>query len=508
MKQTLNLNLSQRLTMTPQLKQSLRLLQLSSLDLEQEIQQQLDSNPLLERDDLANDSNETEGTIKNENHETNISELDSRIEPAISKAATDANSIDTDDVAFHENQEETLAPEQDLSSSWDDQSSFRQSATEFASQGTNTEFTQFVSKQETLFEHLDWQIQMTTLSTRDKSIARSILHSLDDEGYLTTDPAEIQKMFSADLEVDLDEVQAVLSLIKTLEPIGAGARDLAERLLLLLGHMPENTLGLGNAKVIVNDHLDLLASHNLAALKKALNINEQSLTASLSLITSLNPRIASKFKSDQLDYIVPDSIVRQDGDRWRAFINPNNQSKLRINQLYADMLKSEIDESESEYIQSNLQQAKMFIKGLMSRYDTLLLVSQAIVERQQAFFNEGEHAMRPMVLQDIANELNMHESTISRATSGKYLLSNKGVYELKYFFSSALTSTDGGTSSSTAIRSLIKKMVDEEAKEKPLSDNKIAKLLEQQGHIVARRTVAKYRENMQIAPSSQRKSLI
>ena len=516
MKQTLNLQLSQRLTLTPQLKQSLKLLQLSSTDLENEIQHCLDTNPLLERDDT-----EQESIITESNQGTEAFEQDKPVEPTQQNDENSSNlsSSDTEiidfedstyqnDITVDDSQTDQMVAEQDTQNSWDEAFISSNTASSSSATDTNLEITQFVSKQETLFEHLNWQILMTPLSEKDKSIARSILHSLDDEGYLTADLSEIKDMYHADLDVEIDEIQAVLSLIKTLEPKGVGARDLQERLLIFLHEMPPETQGLELAKIIVSEHLDLVASHNVTKLKKTLHIDERTLSTSLGLITQLNPRIAAEFKSDQLDYIVPDIIVKQVNQQWQAFINPENQSKLRINQLYANMLKSKLDDAGTEYIQSNLQQAKMFIKGLMSRYDTLLLVSQAIVERQQDFFERGEHAMHPMVLQDIANELDMHESTISRATSGKYLLSSRGVYELKYFFSSALGSTDGSTSSSTAIRSLIKKMVDHESKDKPLSDNKIAKMLEQQGHIVARRTVAKYRESMQIAPSSQRKSMI
>lgn len=513
MKQTLNLKFSQRLTLTPQLKQSLRLLQLSSLDLEDEIQNCLDSNPLLERGDVDDQADAGEQLEQGQENDLNsLSDKNQNLLDADNPSALsaqDRSQVDTNDQQFQDADAENLAPEQDLSDSWDQ--SFMPSQNSIASTGNNdanVEFTQFISKQETLFEHLNWQIQMTTLTDKDKSIARSILRSLDEDGYLTVDLDEIKAMFDADLDVEIDEIQAVLSLIKTLDPVGVGARDLQERLSIFLQRMPAQTPGLDVAKSIVNQHLGLVATHNIAKLKKALNVDDALLSASLSLIMDLNPRIAMEFKSDELDYIVPDVIVRELNGRWTAFINPDNQSKLRINQMYANMLKSKLDDAETEFIQANLQQAKMFIKGLMSRYDTLLLVSQAIIERQQDFFNQGEHAMQPMVLQDIANELDMHESTISRATSGKYLLSRRGVYELKYFFSSALNSTDGSTSSSTAIRSLIKKMVDHESKAKPLSDNKIAEMLEQQGHIVARRTVAKYRESMQIAPSSQRKSLI
>ena len=512
MKQTLNLQLSQRLSLTPQLKQSLKLLQLSSLDLENEIQHCLDTNPLLERDDAENVKIDNQASDGRENNsESSLLEPAPNDDDSVLLPGQNSDSIDFDDSSYQGEQTDDPANEQNFTNSWDETFNNTANATNSGASTINTEknveLTQFVSKQETLFEHLNWQIIMTPLSEKDKSIARSILHSLDEEGYLTIELSEIRDMFDADLDVQTDEIQAVLNLIKTLEPIGVGARNLQERLLIFLQHLPTKTAGIDVAKKIVAEHLELVATHNVSKLKKILNIDDALLSKSLSLITQLNPRVATEFKSDELDYIVPDIIVKQANNEWQAVINPDNQSKLRINQLYANMLKSDIDDSGTEYIQSNLQQAKMFIKGLMGRYDTLLLVSQAIVERQQQFFEHGEEAMQPMILQDIASELGMHESTISRATSGKYLLSRRGVYELKYFFSSALGSTDGTKSSSTAIRSLIKSLVEQESKNKPLSDSKISKMLEQQGHIVARRTVAKYREGMQIAPSSQRKSM-
>ncbi|GHA04159.1 RNA polymerase sigma-54 factor [Arenicella chitinivorans] len=484
MKQSLNLKLSQQLTLTPQLKQSLKLLQLPALELEQEVQQALDSNPLLERV-------ESEQTDLNGGDETLINQPNADTESrATDTGTTDATSELADD---NGNWQETFE-------------SHRVSNVSTGSGGTDTEFTQFVSKQESLFEHLDWQIQMTTLSAKDKQIANALLRCLDDEGYLNAELAEVTTMIDAD--VDEDEVHAVLSLIKTLEPIGVGARNLNERLNILLDQLPPDTGGLELAKQIVSEHLDLVGTRNLAKLKKSLNVSERALSESLNLITHLNPRIGGEFKSDNQNYIIPDVHIKKVNGVWRAHLNPDNQVKLRLNQTYSDMLKRDIDKEGSEFIQQNLLEAKMFIKGLMSRYDTLLLVAEAIIERQQAFFEQGDQAMQPMVLQDIAEQLEMHESTISRATAGKYLLSPRGVFELKYFFSSALNSTDGTASSSTAIRSLIRKMVDAESKAKPLSDSKIAKELEQQGHIVARRTVAKYRESMQIAPSSQRKSLV
>ena len=494
MKQTLSINLSQQLTLTPQLKQSLKLLQLPSLDLEQEIQQILDTNPLLER-------------VENEPSEATEIPI---VEPAqdngfmqpVGEAADPSYELDRTD---------NLAAEQDLSANW--QESFEPNRSNHSSNSVgDTEFTQFAVKQETLFEHLHWQIQMTTLSDKDKLVALSILRSLDDDGYLPLELSEIAAMLDPSLDIEVDEVAAVLSLIKTLEPIGAGARNLGERLQILLEREPIQTPAHELATTIVTEQIELLGTRNLAKLKKTLGISDSELSKALALITQLNPRLSSQFKSDNENHITPDVHVKKIGDRWVAKLNPENQTKLRVNKTYSDMLNKsaevELDEESSDFIQKNMLEAKMFIKGLMSRYDTLLLVSEVIVERQQGFFEHGEQAMQPMVLQNIAETLEMHESTISRATSGKYLLSPRGVTELKFFFSSALSTTDGAASSSTAIRSLIKEMVEGENKAKPLSDNKIAKELEVQGHIVARRTVAKYRESMHIAPSSQRKSLV
>jgi len=500
MKQSLNLKLSQQLSLTPQLKQSLRLLQLPSLDLEHEIQQALDSNPLLER---------VESTVEVSSEIQTLSRVENNgIPQPIAEAADPSIEIERTD---------TLAPEQDLAANWQESLVNTQNANSVSnnsvnSNSENTEFTKYAVKQETLFEHLNWQIKMTTLSDKDQLIARTLLRSFDDDGYLNLPFGEICKMFDPELLVEEDEVAAVLSLIKTLEPAGVGARSLSERLEILLNQLPPQTDQLETAKLIVAQHLDLLGSRNLAKLKKELAINDDELSQSISLITNLNPRIAGQFQSDNENYVTPDILVSRETingkNVWSANINPENECKLRVNDTYADLLKSNIDQQGSDYIQQNLLEAKTFIKGLMSRYDTLFLVAQAIVERQQGFFEHGEQHMQPMVLQDIANQLEMHESTISRATAGKYLLSPGGVVELKYFFSSALSNTDGAVSSSTAIRSLIKQMVDSESKKKPLSDSKIAKELEQQGHIVARRTVAKYRESMHIAPSSQRKSLV
>jgi len=509
MKQSLTLNLSnqlnQQLTLTPQLKQSLKLLQLPSLDLENEIQQALDDNPLLER--VENDiASETEIP-------TVAPALDNGIPQPISESADPDQQID---------QTDHLAPEQDLSLNY--QESFESHRVDGIASSNPTpsnagsltsdtsELSQYTAQPESLFDHLNWQVQMTNLSDKDRLIARSILRSLDGDGYLTTSLNDICAMFDEQLTIEEDEVHAVLSLIRTLEPLGVGAFDLQDRLLILLEQSSNtgHSSTIDTAKVIIRDHMDLLATRNLAKLKKELSVSDELLSKSLGIITQLNPRVTARFEADKQNHITPDLIVKKVNETWQVQINPENQAKLRVNQTYSDLLKNKnnLTAEDNDYIQNNLAQAKMFIKGLMSRYDTLLLVGQAIVDRQQQFFEHGSEHMQPMVLHDIANQLEMHESTISRATAGKYLLSARGVFELKYFFSSALSTTQGADSSSTAIRSLIKKMVEAESKKKPLSDNKIAQELEQQGHIVARRTVAKYRESMHIAPSSQRKSLV
>jgi len=516
MKQSLNLNFSQQLSLTPQLKQSLKLLQLSSLDLEQEIQIALDSNPLLERVEkdtsIPNDAPGWEGssgsTVKNgAEMSPTIGPVNSNdIPQPIAEAA---------DPSYEISRSDHLEAEQKLDVSWQETlESQRLTSSDSKSSETNSDFsdTQIdvsgqLAQQETLFEHLSWQVQMTSLSAKDKSIADTLLHSLDEDGYLTQTPEEITALYDSELEVEADEVNAVLSLIKTLDPIGVGAKNLQERLSILINQHAPQTEGLELAQRIIDSHLDLLASKNLSKLRKLLQVKDQELNKSLTLITALNPRVSSRFSNENRDHVVPDIIVRRVANKWGAHINPENQTRLRTNQTYTDLLKKELDGESNQYIQQNLAQAKMFIKSLMSRYDTLLLVAQTIVDRQHDFFEQGPEHMKPMVLQDIAQQLDLHESTVSRATAGKYLTSARGVYELKYFFSSALASVDGTVSSSTAIRSLIKGMVERESKLKPLSDNKIAKELEEQGHIVARRTVAKYRESMLIAPSSQRKLL-
>ena len=498
MKQSLHLSLSQQLTLTPQLKQSLKLLQLSSLDLEHEVQSELDTNPLLERVETDRESFDIQPE--------HTPRQDNNIPQPIAEASEPEAELERTD---------TLAPEQDLSSNWDEnwQERFKKSVEPQTSTATTKEvdLSQIVGSSETLIDHLLWQLQMTTLSQRDQEIGRAIIGNLDDDGYLQASLTEIQSQFAPVLEIDTHEVQAVLSLIKTFEPMGVGTRNLRERLTLLLKHHYKNDSNFALAQTIIEQHLESLAAHHYDRLIKQLNISREQLSSVIQMITALQPRIALAFGEEKQDHIIPDLIVVKKGDDWTVALNPDNQIHLRVNDLYANLIgkqtNNKLNDNDSEFIDTHATQAKMFIKGLMSRYDTLLLVGQAIVERQQEFFKHGEQSMQAMIQQDIADHLELHESTVSRATAGKYLLSPRGVFELKYFFSSALSNTKGTSSSSTAIRSMIKQLIDAENKVKPLSDSKIVKKLEEQGHIVARRTVAKYRESLDIAPSSRRKSL-
>jgi len=336
MKQTLNLKLSQQLTLTPQLKQSLRLLQLPSLDLEQEIQQTLDSNPLLERveqEEVAAEQIQQVSRVE-----------DNGIPQPIAEAA---------DPSFELERTDTLAPEQDLSANlqeaFDSHRPISNQNSNHAS-SAHTEFTQYVVKQDSLFEHLNWQVQMTKLSKLDRTIAHTLLHCLDSDGYLSAEISDVCLMLDPKLEVEEDEVQAVLSLLKTLDPVGVGARNLGERLALLLAQLPSETVGLDLATAIVENHLELVGSRNLASLKKELEVTEEELRKSLALITSLNPRIGAQFQSDNENYVIPDVQVKKTGTVWVAQINPDNQTRLRVNRTYSDLLNSNLDQEGSAFI--------------------------------------------------------------------------------------------------------------------------------------------------------------
>ncbi|HQR60781.1 MAG TPA: RNA polymerase factor sigma-54 [Methylophilaceae bacterium] len=479
MKQGLQLRLSQHLALTPQLQQSIRLLQMSTVELNQELESILQANPLLERVE----SSEGEGFVP---------------------APAAAQEIATP-------QEESAKPEEyaadefgtdysDYSGGnrWDDSGSGSDDEGDFVFQEADTP---------TLRQHLLGQIKLMPLSQRDLTLAALLVDAINEDGYLEQPLEELASILPPEYEVDPLELATALKHIQHLDPPGIGARDLAECLSLQLQVLPPDTPQLALASELVKSHLPALAVRDYAKLRKVLHCDEAALREAQSLIMQLNPRPAAGFTSLSSDhYIQHEIVVKKVKGVWVASLNQEVMPKLRINQLYADILKRN-RESSGQYLMSQMQEARWMIKNIQQRFSTILRVSQAIVDRQRNFFEHGEIAMRPLVLREIADELELHESTISRVTTRKYMLTPRGVYELKYFFGSHVSTDSGGACSATAIRALIKQLVAGETPKKPLSDSQIADILGKQGIVVARRTIAKYRESLQIPAANQRKSL-
>ena len=351
------------------------------------------------------------------------------------------------------------------------------------------------------------QVELTPFSDTDRAIATSIVDAVDETGYLTVPLEDILESIG-DEEIDIDEVEAVLKRIQRFDPVGVAAKDLRDCLLIQLSQFDKTTPWLEEARLIISDHLDLLANHVFRTLMRVTRLKEDVLKEAVNLIQSLDPRPGQSIQTGEPEYVIPDVLVRKHNGHWTVELNSDSIPRLQINQHYASMCNNARNDGDSQFIRSNLQDAKWLIKSLESRNDTLLRVSRCIVEQQQAFFEQGEEYMKPMVLADIAQAVEMHESTISRVTTQKYLHSPRGIFELKYFFSSHVNTEGGGEASSTAIRALVKKLIAAENPAKPLSDSKLTSLLSEQGIMVARRTVAKYRESLSIPPSNQRKQLV
>ena len=477
MKQGLQLRLSQQLAMTPQLQQAIRLLQLSTLELQQELQQALESNPLLEQIDT---------------HE----EIDTR-------ETQDSETLDTADALEQKEMPEELP----LDASWD---TIYTAGTPSGTSGDYIDDELPVYQGETtqtLQDYLMWQVELTPFSDTDRAIATSIVDAVDDTGYLTVPLEDILESMG-DEEIDIDEVEAVLKRNQRFDPVGVAAKDLRDCLLIQLSQFDKTTPWLEEARLIISDHLDLLANHDFRTLMRVTRLKEDVLKEAVNLIQSLDPRPGQSIQTGEPEYVIPDVLVRKHNGHWTVELNSDSIPRLQINQHYASMCNNARNDGDSQFIRSNLQDAKWLIKSLESRNDTLLRVSRCIVEQQQAFFEQGEEYMKPMVLADIAQAVEMHESTISRVTTQKYLHSPRGIFELKYFFSSHVNTEGGGEASSTAIRALVKKLIAAENPAKPLSDSKLTSLLSEQGIMVARRTVAKYRESLSIPPSNQRKQLV
>jgi RNA polymerase sigma-54 factor len=466
MKPSLQFRLSQHLTLTPQLQQSIRLLQLSTVELNQEIDRILMENPALEREDA-------EG---GEHEQVPVTPV-----PSTTSAPTEPAPPETDWSA-------------DIASNWrgsaeDEEDGDRS----FATPDTPT-----------LRDHLLSQLSLTNLDERDRAFVMVLIDALDEDGYLTQPLEEIAALLPAEAEAGMEELTIALRHLQHFEPAGVGARSPGECLCLQLKALQDDAvraLALG----IAEKHLDLLASRDYTRLKSATGANEDELRAAQRLIQTLNPRPGASFAKVEARYVIPDVIVKKSRNVWRASLNPDAMPRLRINRLYAELAAGA--RAGGAGISSQLQEARWLIKNVQQRFDTILRVSQAIVDRQRHFLEHGEVAMRPLVLREIAQALGLHESTISRVTTQKFMATPRGTFELKYFFGSHVATEAGGAASSTAIRALIKQLVSAEDAKAPLSDARISQILGEQGIVVARRTIAKYRESLQIPPVNQRKAL-
>jgi len=482
--------------MTPQLQQAIKLLQMSSLELQVEIQETLDSNPLLEQEDNLGE----------------ITVLDLDASGINGPDDEDSTNIKTSADTIAENRaKQTLPEDLEIDSRWDDvYDNIPVSPT--LSQNNRDDNRDMFENQapavDVLNEHLLWQLNATHLTDTDHEVGLAIIDSIDDTGYLTQSLEDIYTGLQKQLEaIEFDEVMAVLHLIQHFDPVGVAASSPSECMTIQLSQLDAKTPHLSKALVLVDKYLEQLASNDFAFLKRRLRIKDGELAEIIKLIQTSNPHPGHMVSENHAEYIIPDVYVSKRAGKWHVSINPENAPGLKVNTGYADLIKRSDNSAQNTYLKDHLQEARWFIKSLQSRNDTLIRVARAIIERQQAFFEYGEEAMQPMVLRDIADLLDMHESTVSRVTTQKYMHTPRGILEFKYFFSSHVSTSDGGECSSTAIRAIIKKLVAAESPSKPLSDNKITLLLGDQGIKVARRTIAKYREAMHIPPSNERKRL-
>ncbi|MBT5098513.1 RNA polymerase factor sigma-54 [Gammaproteobacteria bacterium] len=478
LKPSLQLRLGQSLSITPQLQQAIRLLQLSSLELQTEIQDIFESNPLLEKDeDFDTEDN------------------------------TDAKDTDNTETEV-DGEQQTLTEELPIDSNWEDiypeSSVYRESNSEPAPDIYANES----GAGESLKQHLSDQINLIHLSETDRAVAYILIDEIDADGYLCDSIESIyQETIESLPELELDELISVLHLIQQLDPVGSGSRNLSECLDLQLQQLDKDTPLLDVTRRLVQHHIDALGKRDMRFLQRKLDITNEQLELVINLIQSLNPRPGAQISNVRPDYVVPDVSVIRTASSWRIELNSDISPKLKINQAYAELAGNKENSEANGYIRKHLQEARWFIKSLQNRNETLLRVATAIVDHQRPFFDQGPEAMIPMVLRDIADDLELHESTVSRVTTNKYMHTPRGVFEFKYFFSSHVGTSSGGVCSATAIQAMIKKLIGEESHSKPLSDNKISKILEEKGINVARRTVAKYREGLHIPPSSSRKSL-
>ena len=459
LKPSLQLKLGQSLTMTPQLQQAIRLLQLPVLDLNAEIQEALEENIMLEMEDLPD------------------------LPQTSAESTAEIETLKSEDFW------QTRSAERTQDGGWN---------------GEGRPISDFADESgQTLREHLLWQLEMEHFTPREVIIGEAIIDSINDDGYLTADLGEIYASLDKESAVVESEIERTLTKIQRLDPVGVGARSISECIVLQLSQLEWETPGLQLAISIASDHLDLVAIRDYGELRRSLRTSEDDLHEALALVRGCNPKPGLAVSPPSTEYVIPDVFVRKIDNRWQVEISPTGVPRLSVNQQYAKLLRGS---GEHAVLKSQLQEARWLIRSLEIRNETLLKVATSIVERQTEFLEHGDESMKPMVLRDVAEEIGMHESTISRVTTNKYMHTPRGVFEFKYFFSSHLSSASGEDQSSTSVRAKIRKLIGAENPKKPLSDSKITNLLKEGGISVARRTVAKYREAMNIPSSSDRRS--
>lgn len=476
MKPILQARLGQQLALTPQLRQAIRLLQLSAAELEQELNTVVDGNPFLEREDDADPAAGGEGAAGN----------------GAGADEPGAATGDGDD-AFAERWE----------SGGDD---WREHGARAHGDDDDDFVPDGAAAPQGLHEHLDWQLRLSHLSERDLRIGEALIEAINDDGYLRASIEEVQAALAPELSAAAAEIETVLHLVQHFDPVGVGARSLAECLEVQLGQLAAATPGLALARTLCRHHLDALARHGAAGLAARLHVGEAEMAQAVALLRSLDPKPGAGLAADPVEYIAPDAIAYRQGGVWKVAAAPGSQPRLAINRHYQRLI-GKASRDDDHYLRGQLQEARWLLKSLESRADTLLRVARAIVRQQSGFLEHGAQAMRPLTLREVAEELGLHESTISRATTRKYLRTPRGTFEFKYFFSSGIATDSGGGASATAIQAMLRRLIDAESRRAPLSDARLAALLKADGIPVARRTVAKYREAMNIPSSHERQRL-
>jgi RNA polymerase sigma-54 factor len=472
MDQSLQLRLTQKLALAPQLQQAIRLLQLNRIELREYIQETLESNPILEQAEPG----EKQGEDGNESSET---EWESAAEDAWEDPYADDN----------------WGEDSSLGDNWGEPQAF-----------TGDRETQIEDRGgDSLREHLLFQVSLGQFNDLDAAIAAAIIFALDEDGYLADSLEEIAASLAPDHRVEPAQVEAVLQRIQRMEPVGVASRDPAECIRVQLAVLPGNTPGLDTAKRIARDFLDFIVAGQHAELAEELGADPDRVETAIDLIRSLEPRPGSRYDNRADEYLVPDVYIKQVDGRWVTALSPENDPQLRLNKYYIQLLRKSGGAKDKKYLEGRLQEARWLLSSLELRNRTLLTVSQCIVDAQQGFLEHGEIAMKPLILKDISELANVHESTVSRATTRKYLLTPRGLFELKYFFSSHVKTTDGGTVSATSVKARLATLINAEPPGQPLSDQELSRLLRQTGIKAARRTVAKYRESLGIGSSSDRR---